>query len=247
MATLAERERGEWPYKMKDLTEASGLPRQAIHFYIQQGLLPPGHKTGRNMAWYSEAHLQRLLLIKRLQHERFLPLKAIRAILDGREERFTPAQHRFLQGVKERLGEALDLSPPLGPAPLVDADELVTRTGVDREDDERAVELGLVGATRDPEGRLQIAEADAWMLELFGEIRRIGFTRGLGFAVDDLAFYADAMDKLFREEMRLLSDRLSHLPPDHVAKMIERSLPINHAFLTRYHAVRVRDFFGTMD
>ena len=27
-----------WMYRMKDLCEATGLPRQAIHFYIQQGL-----------------------------------------------------------------------------------------------------------------------------------------------------------------------------------------------------------------
>ena len=38
------------PYRMKDLCELTGLPRQVIHFYIQQGLVPPGVKTGRNMA-----------------------------------------------------------------------------------------------------------------------------------------------------------------------------------------------------
>ena len=36
-ATLDEE---RWRYRMKDLCEATGLPRQAIHFYIQQGLLP---------------------------------------------------------------------------------------------------------------------------------------------------------------------------------------------------------------
>ena len=48
-----DHEHEAWCYRMKDLCEASGLPRQAIHFYIQQGLLPPGQKTGRNMAWYT--------------------------------------------------------------------------------------------------------------------------------------------------------------------------------------------------
>jgi DNA-binding transcriptional MerR regulator len=65
-----------WRYRMKDLCEATGLPRQAIHFYIQQELLPPGRKTGRNMAWYTDEHIERLHLIKKLQHEQFLPLKA---------------------------------------------------------------------------------------------------------------------------------------------------------------------------
>ena len=46
-------DRDRYRYKMKDLADATGLDRQGIHFYIQQGLLPPGHKTGRNMAWYT--------------------------------------------------------------------------------------------------------------------------------------------------------------------------------------------------
>ena len=50
--------------RMRDLCEATGLDRQAVHFYIQQGLLPPGRKTGRNMAWYTHAHVERLDLIK---------------------------------------------------------------------------------------------------------------------------------------------------------------------------------------
>ena len=45
-------------YRMKDLCELTGLPRQVIHFYIQQGLVPEGHKTGPNMAYYGEEHLE---------------------------------------------------------------------------------------------------------------------------------------------------------------------------------------------
>ena len=43
-------DRARFPYRMKDLCDRTGLPRQVIHFYIQQGLLPEGQKTGRNMA-----------------------------------------------------------------------------------------------------------------------------------------------------------------------------------------------------
>ena len=75
-AEAVELDPDRWCYRMKDLCESSGLPRQAIHFYIQQGLLPPGRKTGRNMAWYTDEHIERLRLIKKLQHEQFLPLKA---------------------------------------------------------------------------------------------------------------------------------------------------------------------------
>ena len=238
------KDRGRHRLRMKDLCAATGLERQAIHFYIQQGLLPPGEKTGRNMAWYSEEHLQRLQLIKKLQHERFLPLKAIKAILDGREESFAPEQHQFLARVRDRLAPDFVGSAPRGR--FVDAAEVCKRAGVDREDLDEAVELGMLGAERGDDGELRIAEDDVWMLETFGEMRRLGFTKELGFRVADVSFYEEAMNRLFREEMRLLSRRLSHLPPEQAAPMIERALPVIHTFLTRYHAQRVREFFGSL-
>lgn len=243
-AQVQQLDRDTYRYRMKDLCEATGLPRQAIHFYIQEGLLPPGRKTSRNMAWYSEEHLERLRLIKQMQHERFLPLKAIKAILEGREEAFAPEQHQFLLEVKDRLAPAVTGTD--GRRATVDADELSSRTGVEADELERAVELGLVGASRDPQGRLRIAEDDVWMIELFGEMRRMGFTRERGFTVDDLAFYQDAMNQLFQQEAKLISQRLSGLPADEAALMIEHALPLIHQFLTRYHASRVRDFFATM-
>jgi DNA-binding transcriptional MerR regulator len=237
-------DRSVYRHRMKDLCEATGLDRQAIHFYIQQGLLPPGRKTGRNMAFYTEDHLARLQLIKKLQHERFLPLKAIKALLDGREERFTPAQHRFLGEVRERLGE--ELVPSVAPMATVDVEDLLARTSVDREDLERAKELGIVATRADEDGRERVAEDDAWLFELIGQMRTAGFSRELGFTADDIAFYEEAVDKLFGEEMRLISSRLSHLPPDDVARMIERGLPVIHALIVRYHAAKIRDFFGSM-
>ncbi len=78
---------------MRDLVRESGLPRETIHFYMQQGLLPKALKTGRNTALYTQDHLERLRRIRELQERQFLPLKAIRAILDETaDEGFTPEQ-----------------------------------------------------------------------------------------------------------------------------------------------------------
>jgi DNA-binding transcriptional MerR regulator len=61
---------------IKDIcTQASVTPR-TVHFYIQQGLLAPPDGAGRG-ARYTQAHLARLQLIKRLQKEH-LPLNEIR-------------------------------------------------------------------------------------------------------------------------------------------------------------------------
>ena len=89
-------DRDRWPYRMKDLCELTGLDRQTVHFYIAKQLVPEGHKTGRNMAYYGEEHLERLRLVLELKHERFLPLDTIRAVLNGEDEEFTPEQRGLL-------------------------------------------------------------------------------------------------------------------------------------------------------
>ena len=118
-----EADSQRWSLRMKDLCDLTGLPRQAIHFYIQQGLLPAGHKTGRNMAFYGDEHVERLKLIKKLQHERFLPLKAIKALLDDQDTAFSAAQRGFLLGVKQRL-DTLGREAE-GEKSAVDADEVI--------------------------------------------------------------------------------------------------------------------------
>jgi DNA-binding transcriptional MerR regulator len=231
---------------MKDLCELTGLPRQVIHFYIQQGLLPPGLKTGRNMAYYGPQHVERVQLIRQLQHERFLPLKAIKALLDGQEGAFSPEQRQQLLGVRERLSAVLAREEDRGPVPrALDAEALLARTGVPRADLERAIELGFVGA-REEDGRLLVAADQAWMIEIWGRLRAAGFTPERGFRVDDLAIFEEVIGELFARESALFAERVRDLEPDEVASMIERALPIVHEFLARYHAMRVRHFFQTI-
>ena len=229
------------PYRMRDLCEASGLERQAIHFYIQRGLLPPGQKTGRNTARYGEEHVERLRLIRKLKEERFLPLKAIKAILDGHDGAFSPEQRGFLSQVKARLGDPLQ-SAEAAPD-FIPIEAAMNATGVEREDIDEAISLGTLAASED---RKTISSRDVWMLELFGEMRNLGFTKERGFRVGDVAIYEEAMSALFKAEMTMLTARLSDLPPGQVASMIERSLPVVHAYLARSHTERVRDFFSSL-
>ena len=129
---------------------------------------------------------------------------------------------------------------------MVDAETIINNTGVDLIDVERAVELGLVSNKRGDDGKLMIAQADVWRFEVFGQVRKLGFKRELGFSMDDLLFYEELASKLFQEEVRLIFSRLSKLPPADVAQMIERVLPLIHSFIARHHATQVRDFFGNL-
>lgn len=228
------------PYRMKDLCDLTGLSRQAIHFYIQQGLVPAGHKTGRNMAWYGPEHVERLELVRRLQHERFLPLKAIRALLENETGEFSPEQRTLLRDIKSRLAS----SELAGAAQreVVDLAAVAARAGVEVAEVRRLADLGLIAITDDG-----IAADDVWMIELWGQIRALGFTAELGFDVEDLSIYEEAVASMFSRERTILLERMAHLPPERSAEMISRVLPLIHTFLSRYHTAQVRNFFSIQE
>ena len=55
-------------FSIQDLCEKTGLPRRTIHFYSQQGLLPPPTGAGPGTR-YDERHLLRLQIIPRLRQQ----------------------------------------------------------------------------------------------------------------------------------------------------------------------------------
>jgi len=234
------------PYRMKDLCELTGLPRQAIHFYIQQGLLPAGRKTGRNMAFYGPAHVERVKVIRQLQHERFLPLKAIRALLDEEADGYSPEQQRLLADVRQHLTPTLGVAAPGVPETALAALPLLERHGLDREDLDDLEQAGLLHTREDEPGRPLVAANDAWMLELFGELRAAGFTRELGFSGKDLAIYQAAIAQLFQAEKRLFTERVATLAPERIAPMVERALLLLNTLLARYRTSLVKNMFATL-
>jgi DNA-binding transcriptional MerR regulator len=226
-------------YRMRDLCEASGLPRQAIHFYIQEGLLPQGEKTGRNMAWYGEEHLRRLKLIRRLQEERFLPLKAIRAVLDGGVDHFSAAQRSLLGELKARLSPEITGAAEVGD---VDLATEMRRLSVTNAQLDSLVKAGLVAIRP----RRRISVDDLAVIETYAAMRALGFSEKNGFQPSDLAVYAEAMSSMFAKEAAMLTSRLGHLPADEVGPMFERALPLIHAFVIRYHQRLVRNLFASL-
>jgi DNA-binding transcriptional MerR regulator len=68
-------------YDINELTALSGVARRNIHFYVQQGLLPPAEGAGLG-ARYTDEHLLRLRAIPLLR-ARGLRLDQIRGRLSG--------------------------------------------------------------------------------------------------------------------------------------------------------------------
>jgi DNA-binding transcriptional MerR regulator len=80
--------------KVSELSRRARVPVPTIKFYLREGLLPGGATTGRNQADYSEAHLERLELIRALKEEAGLSLETIARCLraaDANKRHFVTA------------------------------------------------------------------------------------------------------------------------------------------------------------
>ena len=203
--------------RMRDLTQRTGLPRETIHFYLAQGLLPKPRKTGRNTAVYGPEHLERLERIKELQGRHFLPLRAIKAVLEnGSAEGFTEQQ----QNVIERIRSSLEPASAPGSVALSN----IVPARVSRADVEAMRRLGVI----DVEGKgaaARVSSEDAGILECWAEVSSLMRPGEPQLTPDMLLLYVDTMRALVDGETAELSQRMSRLPGARLVELIEASKP----------------------
>jgi DNA-binding transcriptional MerR regulator len=168
--------------KMSELAERSGVSAGTIKHYLREGLLGEGAdivRTSRNMAYYPPDYVERIQLIKRLQEERFMPLRVIKdQILE--------------RAVKQREGKRIS------------AAEVRRRYEIPRNVLDRLAEIGVLSPTArgyDPD--------DVKIIEAIARFRAGGYDERLGFTVFDTLRYRDALEPLVVEEVRMLLDRLA--------------------------------------
>jgi len=194
--------------RMGELAEASGVPAPTIKHYLREGLLPEPVKTSRNMAYYPPEFVDRIKLIKQLQEERFMPLKAIKSILDE-----DPERARALLELEDRiLDRAL-----AGERTRTSAAEARERYGVPKEVLDRLEELEVLS----PNSR-GYSPSDIKIIEAISRFRAGGYDEEIGFTVYDTLRYKSALEDLVRQEVEVVMDRLAgEVSPERVVEMLE--------------------------
>lgn len=102
----------EAQYLIHDLAQRAGTSVRTIRYYTDEGLLPPPVIQGK-YAFYTEAHLKRLALIRRMK-ETYLPLREIREIINSLSD----------EEVNRRL-----LDPPIFDSKIAISDQSPGQTG----------------------------------------------------------------------------------------------------------------------
>jgi DNA-binding transcriptional MerR regulator len=194
--------------RIGELAEASGVTVPTIKHYRREGLLPEPVKTSRNMAYYPPEFIDRIRLIKQLQEERYMPLKAIKSVLDEGPERA-----RALVELEDRiLDRAL-----AGVRARSSASEACERYGVPRDVLDRLEELDVLS----PNSR-GYSPSEIRIIEAISRFRTGGYDEEIGFTVYDTLRYKRAMEELVREEIAIVMERLAgEVPPERVVAMLE--------------------------
>jgi DNA-binding transcriptional MerR regulator len=184
--------------KMSELADRSGVSAGTIKHYLREGLLGDGEevkKTSRNMAYYPEDFVDRLRLIKRLQEERFMPLRVIKEVIAD------PDRAARLVELEDRILELAIQARETG---------RVSRAKV-----KAAYELPANVLTRLEELEVLTPNArgydvdDVAIIEAISRFRASGYEQALGFTVYDTLRYREALVPLVEEEVRVLLDNLA--------------------------------------
>jgi len=212
--------------KMSELADASGVSAGTIKHYLREGLLGEGGdvvRTSRNMAYYPPDFVERIRLIKQLQEERYMPLRAIRRVLED-----DPARARALVELEDRiLDRAL-----AGDERRVSAAQLSKRLDVPREALDRMVEIGLL--TPNSRG---FSPRDVQVVEAISRFRAGGYDEQIGFTVYDTLRYKRAMESLVTDEVAVVLERLAgELEPDAVVDLLEAGLEPLRDFIAALHS-----------
>ena len=209
--------------RMRELAQASGVSAGTIKHYLREGLLPDPVRTSRNMAWYPPEFVERIRLIKQLQEERFMPLKAIKSVLDQ-----DPERARALLELEDRILERAQR----GERERVSAAEVRRRYDMPQDVFDRLGEIGLLTPTA-----RGYSELDVQVIEAIGRFRAGGYDEQIGFTVYDTLRYKRALEELVKEEVKVVLERLAgELEPDRVVELMEAGAEPLRDFIAALHS-----------
>lgn len=223
--------RPDAPYRIKDLIRMTGVSKETIRFYINEGLLPPPVKTAHNMGWYSDRHVELLGLISELQSERYLPLKAIRLLLQGHDGlALSESQRQAFEGMRRRITadhRELVVSD--------DAAKLARDMGLSRREQKELLELGLAAGGKVTMSDIEIARQ--WIA-----IRDAGLSLERGFSPRDLRYMQDVVEFALRAEIDIFLRRIDSIPDDDAGRVIDVVIPALSRLFALLHERSVRAF-----
>jgi DNA-binding transcriptional MerR regulator len=210
--------------KISELADRADVPVATVRHYLREGLLPEPVKTSRNMAYYPPEFADRIRLIKRLQEQRFMPLRVIKELLDS------------ANGDLDRLaafaesGDIL-LERALGPDERTPTEEVLRRFEIPERALRRLAEVGVLSPNDDG-----YSQTDVRIVEAVARFREAGWNEKTGFGARDVARLMQGLEPVIADELELLIERFSALGPERAEDIVEGGASPFPALIGALHA-----------
>ena len=203
--------------RMRDLEAETGVSREAIHFYLREGLLPEPERPKRNVALYTDEHVFRIRAIKRLQQERSLSLEAIKEVLaefDYEALATGDDLGRFEATVQALVDGAL----PTRDVPLA---ELAARADLQVSDIEDLHDHSVV---RIVDGCLDYR--DVGIVMTWAELLGLGMAGKEGYDATYLARFVEAFKPIAATEVDIFLKAFGDLPTEQASELAARGINV---------------------
>ena len=211
-------------FPIRVLIKKTGVAKEAIHFYIREGILPKPVKTGRNVAYYNDEHVEKLKQIKELQ-KRFIPLRIIKQLLTAKKEEVD----RKLGDLQRRLNIPMDI---IDSEASLSFEDLRERTGLSSRELKRLEKVGVISSPSGTRGKKYERE-DLELALLVGKLKDAGYSEEGGFTgISGLTLYVDHMKAMVEEEIkRFLESVPENLGLQEASQLAKRGIELYGEFI----------------
>ncbi len=185
--------------------------------------------TMSSAAEYDERHVAAIAAVRRLQQTSRLTLKEIKGAIEG-NGLTQPGPAAAYRQLEELLAMRFDMREARM-IPLASLEDRYPKAIRDAKAFEAMGMLDLVTS----DGETMISLAGARLVEIWGQIREVGFVEETGFPPENIAFYLQAAELVAENEARLFVEMSEgRIADERAATMLHVALPL------------MLDFFGLL-
>jgi DNA-binding transcriptional MerR regulator len=215
--------------RMRELEEKTGVDREVIRILLRKGLLPEPQRPAPNQAQYDESHVRAITVVRELQKGSRLTLDQIKELLNGNGLDSGAGAATY-----QHLEELLAIRFGLDGTRLVPLASISERNPMAEHDAQAFEGMGMIRLVADDdEPRLSLT--DARLVEIWSQIRELGFVEEAGFPPENIAFYLQAAEEVAAREAEVfLKGSAGRITEENAAMMLQAALPL------------MLDFFGLL-
>lgn len=215
--------------RMRELEEKTGVDREVIRILLRKGLLPEPRRRAKNQAEYDESHVRAITVVRELQKGSRLTLDQIKELLDGNGLDSGAGAATY-----QHLEELLAIRFGLDGTRLVPLVSIAERNPMAEHDAQVFAKMGMVELVDSGE-EPRLSLTDARLVEIWAQIRDLGFVEEAGFPPENIAFYLQAAEAVAAREAEVfLKGSAGRITEENAATMLQGALPL------------MLDFFGLL-